>query len=186
MGWLTLLVVAAFVVAAVSIYNRLVKLRNGSENAWSDIDVQLKRRYDLVPNLVETVKGYASHEQGTFEKVTQARTQAMAATSPGDRAQAEGGLTRALKSLFALSERYPELKANQNFLALQTELSSLEAALQNARRYYNAVVRDLNTACEAFPSNLVAGIFGFSRKEYFELDAEAERSAPQVSFGTGA
>ena len=186
MGWFVLAVLAALAVAVVSIYNRLVKLRNGSENAWSDIDVQLKRRYDLVPNLVETVKGYASHEQATFEKVTQARARAMEASSPGDRSSAESGLTRALRGLFAVSERYPELRANQNFLSLQQELSSLEAALQNARRYYNAVVRDLNTACEAFPSNLVAGVFGFARREYFELDDAAERSAPQVSFGSEA
>ncbi len=184
MGWIVLAVVAAIAVWAVSIYNRLVTLRNGSENAWSDIDVQLKRRYELIPNLVETVKGYAQHEQGTFTKVTEARTRAMAASGPAEKAQAEGDLTRVLKSLFAVAEAYPELRANENFLALQGELSKIEEAIQNARRYYNAVVRDLNTSCEVFPSNLVANTFGFSKKAYFELDSEAERSAPAVSFGS--
>jgi LemA protein len=163
----------------VSLYNQLVKLRNGSESAWSDIDVQLKRRYELIPNLVETVKGYA-----TFKEVTKARSEAMQASGPEAKATAEGNLTRVLKSLFAVAEAYPELRANQNFLSLQEELSSLENAIQNARRYYNAVVRDLNTRCEAFPSNLVASQFGFEKKEYFELDAPEERTAPSVSFGS--
>jgi len=175
---------AAIAVYAVALYNRLVGLRNRSENAWSDIDVQLKRRYELIPNLVETVKGYAGHERATFEQVTAARTRAMQAATPGERSAAEGGLSGALRSLFAVAESYPELRANQNFLALQGELSSLEEAIQSARRYYNAVVRDLNTACETFPSNLAASAFGFSRKEYFELDAPGERSAPRVQFGS--
>ncbi len=182
MSWIVLGVIVALAVYAVSAYNKLVSLRNSSENAWSDIDVQLKRRYELIPNLVETVKGYAQHEQGTFEKVTQARSQAMQATTPGEKGAAEGNLTQVLKSLFAVAEAYPELKANENFLSLQNELSNLEDAIQNARRYYNAVVRDLNTACDVFPSNFVAGAFGIGKKEYFELDAEAERQAPQVSF----
>ena len=168
----------------VSLYNGLVKLRNGAESAWSDIDVQLKRRYELIPNLVETVKGYAQHEQSTFTEVTNARSQAMQANGPEAQAAAEGNLSRVLKSLFAVAEAYPELRANQNFLSLQEELSSLENAIQNARRYYNAVVRDLNTRCEAFPSNLVANNFGFEKKEYFELDAPEERTAPSVSFGS--
>ena len=182
MSWIFLGVVVAAALYAVSAYNKLVTLRNSGENAWSDIDVHLKRRYELIPNLVETVKGYAEHEQGTFEKVTQARSQAMQATTPGEKGAAEGNLTQVLKSLFAVAEAYPELKANENFLSLQEELSSLEDAIQNARRYYNAVVRDLNTACDVFPSNIVANLFSIGKKEYFELEAEAERAAPQVSF----
>jgi LemA protein len=182
MEWIALLVIAGAALYGVALYNQLVRLRNSGESAWSDIDVQLKRRHELIPNLVETVKGYASHERGTFEKVTEARSQAMQASGPGGQAVAEGQLTQALKSLFAVAEAYPELRANQNFLSLQGELSKLEDAIQNARRYYNAVVRDLNTRCEAFPSNLVASTFGFDQAEYFELDAEAERSAPTVSF----
>ena len=185
MGFLIFLIAAGGLVAyVVSLYNQLVKLRNGAESAWSDIDVQLKRRYELIPNLVETVKGYAKHEQSTFEQVTQARSQAMQASGPEAKATAEGNLTRVLKSLFAVAEAYPELRANQNFLSLQEELSSLENAIQNARRYYNAVVRDLNTRCEAFPSNIVASRFGFEKKEYFELEAPEERAAPSVSFGS--
>jgi len=182
MGWIVLAGIVAFALYAVSAYNKLVSLRNTSESAWSDIDVQLKRRYELIPNLVETVKGYAQHEQGTFEKVTEARSQAMQANTPGEKGAAEGALTQTLKSLFAVAEAYPELKANENFLSLQGELSNLEEAIQNARRYYNAVVRDLNTACDVFPSNIVAGVFSIVKKEYFELDSDAERTAPQVSF----
>jgi LemA protein len=173
-------VVAVFVVV---LYNRFVRLRNAAESSWSDIDVQLKRRWELVPNLVETVKGYAAHERATFEEVTRARGAAMSAAAPADKAQAETALTTSLRSLFAVAERYPELRANQNFLELQGELSRLEDAIQNARRYYNAVVRDLNTAIETFPGNLVAGSFGIGRRDYFELGSEAERSAPRVSFG---
>jgi LemA protein len=184
MSWIILGGLIALVALGVSLYNRLVQLRNSSESSWSDIDVQLKRRYELIPNLVETVKGYATHEQGTFEKVTEARTRAMAASTPSEKSAAEGNLQGVLKTLFAVAEAYPELKANQNFLSLQEELSRLEDAIQNARRYYNAVVRDLNTACESFPSVVVANIFGFSKKEYFELDAEAERAAPAVAFGS--
>ena len=182
MGWILLGLVAAFVFFAISLYNRLVRLKNGSEGAWSDIDVQLKRRWELIPNLVETVKGYARHEQSTFEKVTAARSQAMQAHTPGEHAAAEGNLQGALKSLFAVAEAYPELRANENFLGLQRELSGLEEAIQNARRYYNAIVRDLNTAIESFPGNLLAGPFGFVKREYFELDSAAERTAPKVSF----
>ena len=169
-------------VFAVGLYCRLVSLRNAAESAWSDVDVQLKRRWDLIPNLVETVKGYARHEEGTFAKVTEMRSQAMAETDPAAKAQAENGLTRALRSLFAVAESYPELKASENFLGLQADLARIEEAIQNARRYYNAVVRDLNTSCETFPSNLVANAFSFEKREYFELDDEAERSAPAVSF----
>jgi len=177
---LGIIVVLAF--AAIGIYNGLIKLRNTSEQAWSDVDVQLKRRYDLIPNLVETVKGYASHEKETFEKVVQARNQAMSASSPGDKGQAENFLQSTLKSLFALAEAYPELKANQNFLDLQDELSKIEEQIQLARRYYNAVVRDLNTKIESVPSNIVANMFHFEKKEYFELDSDEERKTPEVDF----
>jgi len=182
MGWIFFGVLVALVLLVVSLYNRLVRLKNGAEGAWSDIDVQLKRRWELIPNLVETVKGYARHEQSTFEKVTAARTQAMQAQTPGQHAAAEANLQGVLKSLFAVAEAYPELRANENFLGLQRDLSGLEDAIQNARRYYNAIVRDLNTAIEAFPSNLLAGPFGFTKREYFELDSAAERVAPKVSF----
>ncbi|TFG75317.1 MAG: LemA family protein [Thermodesulfobacteriales bacterium] len=181
----TLIIIAIIVIiafAAVGIYNGLVKLRNTSEQAWSDVDVQLKRRYDLIPNLVETVKGYASHEKETFEKVVQARNQAMGASSPGEKAQAENFLQSTLKSLFALAEAYPELKANQNFLDLQDELSNIEEQIQLARRYYNAVVRDLNTKIESVPSDIVANMFHFEKREYFELDSEEQRETPKVDF----
>jgi LemA protein len=181
---LLLAILVGLGVLFVSLYNRFVRLKNGAESAWSDIDVQLKRRWELVPNLVETVKGYASHEKATFEEVTRARGAAMQAALPADKAQAETALTGSLRSLFAVAEQYPELRANQNFLSLQQELSTLEEAIQNARRYYNAVVRDLNTAVETFPGNLVAGMFGVAKRDYFELGNEAERSAPRVSFGS--
>ncbi|MEN8160941.1 MAG: LemA family protein [Myxococcota bacterium] len=182
MGWILLALLAAAMLWAISLYNRLVRLRNGGESAWSDIDVQLKRRWELIPNLVETVKGYAQHEQATLEQVTAARSRAMQATTPAEHASAESALQGVLKSLFAVAEAYPELRANENFLGLQRELSGLEEAIQNARRYYNAVVRDLNTAIESFPANLLAGPFGFEKREYFELDSTEERTAPQVSF----
>jgi LemA protein len=184
MGWIVLGLAALLAVWGVGVYNGLIRLRNRSENAWSDIDVQLKRRWELIPNLVETVKGYASHERQTLEAVIAARGTAMSAQGPEAKAGAEGDLTRALRQLFAVAEAYPELKANQNFLELQTQLTQIEDVIQDARRYYNAVVRDLNTRIEVFPNNLVANSFGFTRKDYFELDAEAERSAPQVSFGS--
>ena len=178
-----ILVLLGVVALVVTLYNRFVRLRNGADAAWSDIDVQLKRRWELVPNLVETVKGYASHERQTFEEVTKARGAAMQATAPADKAQAETALTTSLRSLFAVAEQYPELRANANFLELQGELAKLEDAIQNARRYYNAVVRDLNTSVESFPGNLVAGLFDVKRRDFFELGSESERSAPRVSFG---
>lgn len=184
MGFIVLAIVVAAVLLTISLYNQLVRLRNASESAWSDVDVQLRRRYELIPNLVETVKGYAAHEKSAFDAVTKARSQAMQASTPEAKGVAEGGLASSLKSLFAIAEAYPELKANQSFLSLQDELSKLEEAIQSARRYYNAVVRDLNTRCEAFPSNLIANGFGFSKKQYFELDSAAERSAPRVQFGS--
>ena len=180
---IVIVVIGAIAGIAISIYNGLIRLRNTSEQAWSDIDVQLKRRYDLIPNLVETVKGYATHEQETFEKVVQARSAAMDSSTPGKKAENENFLQSALKNLFALAENYPELKANQNFLDLQDELSEIEEKIQMARRYYNAVVRDLNTRIESVPSNIIANMFGFLKKEYFELESTEERETPKVSFG---
>jgi LemA protein len=177
-----LLAVAAIAVASGLLYNRLVRLRNQSEGAWADIDVQLKRRYDLIPNLVETVKGYASHERDTLEAVIAARNQAMSASGPAQQAQAENMLTGALKSLFALSEAYPQLRAVEGFTGLQGSLESIERDVQSARRYYNAVVRDYNTSIEQFPSNFVANAFRFEKHEFFELIDEAEREAPKVEF----
>jgi len=174
-------IVIAIIAAFWLLYNGLVKLKVQADAAWSDIDVQLKRRYDLVPNLVETVKGYASHEKGTLEAVVNARSRAMSARSPGERAEAENALTGTLKSLFALSESYPQLRAADNFAQLQSQLTSIEDAIQNARRYYNAVVRDLNIRIMQFPSNLIARSFGFTEREFFEMD-DAERSVPKVSF----
>lgn len=177
-----LLALGAVAAGIGMIYNRLVRLRNQSESAWADIDVQLKRRYDLIPNLVETVKGYASHERDTLEAVITARNKAMHATGPADQAQAENMLTGALKSLFALSEAYPQLRAVEGFTSLQGSLESIERDVQNARRYYNAVVRDFNTATEQVPSNLVANAFRFEKQEFFELVDEAAREAPKVEF----
>lgn len=176
-----LIVLAILALYGILTYNGLVRLRVRSDNAWADIDVQLKRRHDLVPNLVETVKGYASHERGTLEAVIEARSKAMSASGPADRAAAENALTGTLKSLFALSESYPELRASENFGALQSQLATLEDAIQNARRYYNAVVRDYNTKIQQFPSSIVARAGGFREREFFEID-EGERSVPRVSF----
>src|SRR2546428_6184899 len=156
-------VLVVIVVFLIGMYNSLVRWKVQCDNAWADIDVQLKRRYDLIPNLVETVKGYAGHEKGTLEAVINARNRAMTATSPGDRAQAENMLSGALKSLFALSEAYPQLRAIQSFTSLQTSLTQIEDTVQNARRYYNAVVRDLNTKIQQFPTNIFAACLGSSR-----------------------
>ena len=175
--------VAAIVVFVIVSYNRLVSLVQRSQSAWSDVDVQLKRRTDLVPNLVESVKGYAAHERGTLDAVVRARSAAVAAQTPESRAQAEGQLTQALRGLFALAESYPDLKASASFQALQASLGEIEDAVQSARRYFNAVVRDLNTTIEIFPSNLVAGLFQFREHAYFELDRPEERQVPKVSFG---
>lgn len=161
-------VILVAIVAFVGIYNRLVRGRNRVEEAWADIEVQMKRRYDLIPNLVETVKGYAGHEKGVLESVTQARTSAMSASGTG-KAKAEGALAGTLKTLFAVAENYPDLKANMNFLELQRELSDTENKIQSSRRFFNGNVRDYNIALEAFPSNIVAGMFGFARKELFDL-----------------
>ncbi len=167
------IILAIWVVFA---YNRFITLINNAKEAWSDIDVQLKRRYDLIPGLINTVKGYATHESTAFEKVTQARTAAMGAGNVADKGKAENMLTGALKSVFAIAEAYPELKANQNFLALQTELSDTENKIQASRRFYNGNVRDLNIAVEAFPGNIIANRFHFAKMELFTLD-EAEAAA---------
>jgi LemA protein len=183
-GWIFLLVVAVVIAGLVAGYNRLVGLRQRSEEAWSDIDVQLKRRTDLVPNLVETVKGYAAHEKGTLDAVVRARGAAVAAQTPEARAQAENALTGALRQLFALAEAYPDLKANQGFLQLQGSLGEIEDSIQNARRYYNAVVRDLNTSIDTVPTNFIASFFRFAKRQYFELDNQQDRQAPRVAFGS--
>jgi LemA protein len=175
--------VGAIVVFSIVSYNRLVSLTQRSQSAWSDVDVQLKRRTDLVPNLVESVKGYAAHEWGTLDAVVKARGAAVAAQTPESRAQAEGQLGQALRGLFALAESYPDLKATANFQSLQASLGEIEEAIQNARRYFNAVIRDLNTAIQEFPSNIVAGFFQFKPHAYFELDRPDERQVPKVSFG---
>lgn len=174
---------ALFVVWAIAAYNRFVRLVQRAKEAWADIDVQLKRRYDLIPNLVETVRGYMAHEAATLEKVTVARTAAMDANSIEDRGRAENMLTDALKSLFAVSEAYPDLKANENFLELQRELSDTENKIQAARRFYNTNVRDLNTSVESFPGNVIANLFRFEPRDFFELEAgSAEREPVKVSF----
>jgi len=178
-----LILVAIVAIVGITIYNALVKMRTQAQGAWADIDVQLKRRWDLIPNLVETVKGYASHEKDTLEAVINARNRAMSASGPADKAQAENMLSGALKSLFALSEAYPQLRAVESFTSLQGTLGEIEDAVQNSRRYYNAVVRDYNTKVEQFPSVLVANAFRFQKEEFFELDDEAQREAPTVSFG---
>ncbi len=169
------------VLAAVFLYNRLVVLRNRVDNAWSQIDVQLRRRYDLIPNLVQTVKGYMTHEASTLERVTQARSMAINAESVKEQSEAENMLSSTLKSLFAVSEAYPDLKANQNFMMLQEELSGTESKIAYARQFYNDSVMSFNTAIQRFPANLIAGILGFSQRDYFEIEIEA-REAVQVQF----
>ena len=185
-GWVILGAVVLILIILIGMYSSLVRLKVTTDNAWADIDVQLKRRYDLIPNLVETVKGYAGHEKGTLEAVINARNRAMSATSPADKAQAENMLSGTLKSLFALSEAYPQLRAIESFTSLQNTLTQIEDTVQNARRYYNAVVRDLNTKIQQFPTNIFAGMLGFKPREFFEVTATAEREAPKVSFGTPA
>src|SRR4030088_2587611 len=181
MGWIVLAVVVLFGFFLIGMYNSLVQLRVRTDSAWSDIDVQLKRRHDLIPNLVETVKGYAAHEKGTFENIGRSASKAMQASSPGDKAVAENQLTGALKSLFAVAENYPELKASEEFTQLQTSLSQSEDTIQNSRRYYNAVVRDLNTKIQSFPTNILAGMFGFTQRQFFET-TEADREPVAVKF----
>jgi LemA protein len=167
-------------------YNGLVALRNRIENSWAQIDVQLRRRYDLIPNLVETVKGYAAHEKETLERVVQARNLAMTATGTAEQAAAENVVTGALRSIFALSEAYPDLKANQNFLALQEELTGTEGRIAYARQFFNDMVLKFNTKLQSFPANLIAKSFGFTEREYFEVEDEAARGPVQVDFGEGS
>lgn len=177
-----LVIIAAIILWGVAVYNGLVTLKNRVDEAWSDIDVQLKRRYDLIPNLVNTVKGYATHEKELFEKVTQARTQAMGAQNPAAKAEAENMLSGTLKSLFAVSENYPELKANQNFLELQRELTDTEDKIQASRRFYNGNVRDFNIKLEVFPDTLVAKILNYTKREFFEIANPVEKEPVKVQF----
>ena len=179
-----IVIIGALIGFVVSLYNALVRARQTAEEAWSGIDVQLKRRADLIPNLVETVKGYASHERGTLEEVVEKRNkaQSVATNDVAGRAQAEGQLTQALGRLFALSEAYPDLKANQNFADLQASLEKTESEIQMARRYYNGAARDLNIKVESFPSNIIAGQFGFQKRDYFEIEEPGDRAVPNVSF----
>ncbi len=184
-GYILLLIVIAVVTYLIIIYNKFVSLRAGIDASWSDIDVQLKRRYDLIPALVDTVKGYKEYEAGTLEKVIQARQLGLNANTVDEKAEAANMLTGALGKLFALAEAYPELKANTNFMHLQEELSSLEDAIQNARRYYNAIVRDYNAKTESFPDLIVAKKFQFTAREYFELDeseAAQAKKMPKIDF----
>ena len=181
--WIILGVIVLVVLWVIFAFNRLVLLRNRAREAWSDIEVQLKRRYDLIPNLVETVKGYAKHESQTFENVTKARAAAISGGSMHDRAQKEDALSGALKSIFAVAEAYPELKANTNFLELQRELSDTENKIQASRRFFNSNVLGLNTKIETFPTNLIASSFGFAKEEFFDLDeTPAQREPVKVSF----
>ena len=180
-GWIVLAIIVILILWFIGSFNGLVTLRNRAQEAWADIDVQLKRRYDLIPNLVESVKGYMQHEAGVFENVTKARAQAMQATGSA-KAGAEDALSGALKSLFAVAENYPQLKANENFLNLQNELTDTEDKIQAARRFYNGMVRDLNTRIQAFPSNIIAGMFNFKAMDYFGNLSDAERAPVQVKF----
>jgi len=180
-GLIIIIILVVLVLALVGMYNGLITLKNRVDEAWSDIDVQLKRRHDLIPNLVSTVKGYATHEKELFEKVTQARTAAMGATGPVEKEAAENALSGTLKTLFAVSENYPDLKANQNFLELQRELTDTEDKIQASRRFYNGNVRDFNTKIEVFPTNLLAGMLGFVKREFFEANA-AEKENVEVKF----
>lgn len=178
-----LIFIALIFVWAIFAYNGFISLRNRTQEAWSDIEVQLKRRYDLIPNLVNTVKGYATHESGAFEKVTQARAQAMGAKSMGEHSKGEAMLGQAITGLFGIAEAYPDLKANTNFLELQRELSDTENKIQAARRFYNTNVRDLNTKIESVPSNIIAGIFNFKKQEFFDLpDDHAAQNPVEVKF----
>jgi LemA protein len=181
---LIIFIVAVIVIAGlvISAYNGLVQLRVRGDSSWSDIDVQLKRRHDLIPNLVETVKGYASHEKSTFEDIAKYRSMAMQATTTAERGAAEGQLTTALKSLFAVAENYPQLRASEQFMSLQGSLQQVESTIQDARRYYNAVVRDYNTKLQSFPTNIVGSMFGFQQKQFFQLDTPAERENVAVKF----
>lgn len=177
-----LVVLAVLILWAVMIYNNFIHFKNNADEAWSDIDVQLKRRHDLIPNLIETVKGYMGHESGVLTAVTNARAQALTSQGATDSAKAENALSGTLKSLFAVAESYPDLKANTNFLELQRELSDTENKIQAARRFYNGTVRDMNSAMQVFPGNIISQMFSFKQRDFFELDEPAERETPQVKF----
>ena len=179
---IVLIIIGVVAVAAIGIYNGLITLRNRSDNAWAQVDVQLRRRYDLIPNLVETVKGYAAHEKETFQKVTEARAQAINAGTVAEQGKAENMLTGALKSLFAVVESYPDLKANQNFLMLQEELAGTEGKIAYARQFYNDTVMKFNTKQQVFPSNILASMFGFQEKEYFEIEEPEAKEPVKVEF----
>lgn len=181
-GWIVIGLLAVLFLWVVATYNRLIRLQIRSEEAWRDIDTLLKKRADLIPNLVETVKGYAGHERELFQKVAEARAASLKAGTPREQGQADDLLQSTLKSLLAVAESYPELKANQNFLDLQRSLEELETEIARSRRYYNAVVRDLNTKVKVFPSNLIASLFGIREREFYELPSEGGREPPQVSF----
>ena len=186
MGTLAILAIPTVIIIAIIglvilLYNSLVQLKVLVDEAWSGIDVQLKRRYDLIPNLVETVKGYAKHEKQTFEKIAELRTSAMNAKTVAEKGKADGMLTATLKTLFAVAENYPELKANENFLSLQSSLSEIESEVQGARRYYNGTVRDFNTKIMVFPNNLLAGMLGFKAREFFQAEEESKANV-KVSF----
>ena len=178
LGWIILIVLVLAALWLVGVYNSLVRRRLRVDEAWSDIEVQLKRRYDLIPNLVNTVKGYAKHEDSVFTKVTEARSRAMGAQNPHDKLQAENMLAGTLKSLFAVAESYPELKANENFLKLQSDLTDTEDKIQSARRFYNGNVRDFNTALQVFPTNMLAGMLGFTAREFFDIDEKGPEGQP--------
>jgi LemA protein len=184
--FIALIVVIAIIVLLLLLlavlYNRLVRLRNGCQNAWAQVDVQLKRRHDLIPNLVETVKGYAAHERGTFDEVTRARAAAQQAQGPAQQAQAENILTQALGRLFAVAEAYPQLRATENFQQLQAQLAETEDKIQSARQLYNETALSYNNAIQTVPTNMIAGMFNFQPRDFFEVQEEAEREAPQVSF----
>ena len=180
--WIVLAVIAVLIIAIIGMYNALIRLKVRVDEAWSDIDVQLKRRYDLIPNLVETVKGYAAHEKTTLDSVVQARNSAMQAGNAADKAKAENALSETLKSIFALAENYPDLKANQNFLELQRELSDTENKIQASRRFYNGNVRDFNTKLQVFPTNFLGNMLGFKAREFFGIEDAKEREVVNVKF----
>jgi len=182
MSTIILIIIAVIVLWSIAIFNSLVRTRQRVRESWADIDVQLKRRYDLIPNLVETVKGYAAHEREVLEKVVQARSAAMNAKTVGEHGQAENMLSGALKNLFALSEAYPNLRASENFAKFQDELSDTENKIQSARRFYNTNVMELNTKTEQFPSNLIANMFGFKKEQFFEIGLASERESVKVGF----
>ncbi len=180
--YIILSIIGVLILSAIFIYNSLISRRNRIDEAWSDIEVQMKRRYDLIPNVMETVKGYAAHEKGVFENVTEARSAAMGAKTAKEHTQAENMLTSTLKTLFAVSENYPDLKANANFLDLQRELADTENKIQSARRFYNASILNYNTMIQSFPSNTIAQSFGFSAREFFDLEEEAAKEPVKVKF----